>query len=298
MRKSRWVAIVFAGVILALVLVFFLYRDTFLPGEKTALKEKPGLVSEEPQSRGEGVRKKIEPLPPKEETPRLSDAGKADHDIVQERVEKLFEYLDRQEYIQAYNLKEGSYRHFLGIASKLSSRLPVASGETNDLSLLRSNMAHLFRVMGKEDISLTLDILSHEEKEIEHAMEVLYEWGVLEAERKGGAIGADMGGLYEYAVFFLNTVGGKAYLLRRDSEVRILLTYYSILILDRADTQQMNRHGVDILPHVNSLIDDINRYNGLDHKDKYLARLNAIRGKTKRNSPQRSDTTLKLRVVE
>ena len=41
MRKSRWVAIVFAGVILALILVLFLYRDTFLPGEKTVLKRQP-----------------------------------------------------------------------------------------------------------------------------------------------------------------------------------------------------------------------------------------------------------------
>ncbi len=288
MRKSRWVVIVFAGVLLALVLVFFLYRDTFLPGEKAALKEPPGLVSEGPEDRGEIVRKKIELSPPKEEPPRLSDAEKTDHDILQERVEQFFQYLDRQEYIKACNLKEGSYRHFLGIASKLSSRPPVVSGETDDLSILRSNMAHFFRVMGKTDISLVLDILSHEKKEIERAMEVLYEWGVMEAQRKVGAIGADMGGLYEYAAFFLNTVTGKAYLLRRDSQVRILLTYYSILTLDRADTEKLNRHGVDILPHVNLLIDDINRHKGLDHKDKYLARLNAIREKTGRHTPKRA----------
>jgi len=279
MRKNRWVVIVFAGVSLALVLVFFLYRDTFLPGEKTALKEQPGLVSEKPESRGESVRKKIEFPPQKEETPRLSDAGKTDHDVLQERVEQLFAYLDRQEYIKACNLKEGSYRHFLDIASKLSLSPPVVSGEMDDLSLLRSNMAHFFRVMGKTDVSLVLDILSHEEEGIEGAMETLYEWGVRETEAKEDAIGADTGGLYEYAAFFLNTVAGKAYLLRRDSQVRILSTYYSVLILDRADTQQMNRHGVDILPHVNLLIDDINRYKGLDHKDKYLARLNTIREK-------------------
>ncbi|MDO9515560.1 MAG: hypothetical protein Q7J01_05610 [Syntrophales bacterium] len=273
MRKSRWVVIICVGVLLVLALVFFLYRGAFLPVEKTALKEQP-------EYRGEIVRKKIEPLPPKEETPRLSDAEEVDHDIVQERVEQLFAYLDRQEYIKSYNLTEGSYRHFLGITAKLSSRPPVVSGETDDLLTLRSNITHLFRVMGKEDVSLTLDVLSHEEEEkIEGAMGILYKWGVREAQREGGAIRADMGGLYEYAAFFLNTLSGKAYLLRRESQVRILLTYYSILILDSADTQQLNRHGVDILPHVNLLIDDINRYRGLDHKDKYLARLKAIREK-------------------
>ena len=272
MRKSRWVAIVCAGVILALILVLFLYRDTFLPGEKTVLKRQP-------ESRGESVTKKIELPPPQEEAPRLPAVAAIDHDIVQERVEQYFQYLDGRKYIQAYTLKDGSYLHFVDIASKLSSRLPVASGETDDLSILRSNIAHLFRVMGKTDVSLTLDILSHEKKEIERTMEVLYEWGVREAQRKDGAIKADMGDLYEYAAFFLNTLSGKMYLLRRKSRVRILLTYYSILILDRANTEKLNSHGVDILPHVNLLIDDIERYRGLNYKDRYLERLKGIRGR-------------------
>ncbi|TFG90361.1 MAG: hypothetical protein E4H15_07745 [Syntrophobacterales bacterium] len=285
MKKNRWGVMVFAGVLLALILVFFLYRGTFLPGEKAALKKQSRIVSKESESPGESVRKKIEITPPKEETPRLPAAEEADHDIVHERVEQLFAYLDEQEYIQAYNLKEGSYRHFLGIVSKLSARPPVVSGEMNDLSLLRSNIAHFLRVMGRTDVSLTLDILSHEGEKIEGAMEVLYEWSVREAQRKEGAIEADMGGLYEYAAFFLNTVAGKAYLLRRESRVRILLTFYSILILDRANTEKLNRHGVDILPHVNLLIDDLKRYKGLEQKDEYLAQLISIRENTGRRNP-------------
>ena len=286
MRKSRWVVIAVAGVILALVFVLFLYRDSFLPGEKTVLQE-------EPKSRGESVRKKIEIPPSKEEPPRLSDAKKPDHDIVQERVEEFFAYLDTQEYVKAYNLTDGSYRHFLGIASNLSSRLPIVSGETNDLSVLRNNMAHLLRVMGKRDVSLVLDILSNEEERIEGTMAALYEWGMREAQRKEDA----MGGLYGYAVFFLDTMSGKAYLFRRAPQVRILLTYYSILTLDRANTKQLNRCGVDILPHVNLLIDDIARYNGMDRKNEYLERLDAIREKTGRRTPVVGNT-LHLRVAE
>ena len=300
MGKSRWVVIVLAGVILALVLAFFLYRGVFLPGEKTAPKEQSPLVSVEPEDRGEIVRKKIEPSLPKKETSPLPVpvAGEAEPDILQERVERFFAHLDGQEYIKGYNLEGGTYRHFLGIASKLSARPPVVSGETDDLLALRSNIAHFFRVMGKEDVSLALDILSHEEEEmIEGAMGTIYEWAVRE-EKKGGAIGAKRGSLYEYAVFFLNTVGGRGYLLRRESSVRILLTYYAILTLDRANTERKNRHGVDILPHLNLLIDDLERYRGLEEKDEYLARLKAIRGRTARLAPQKSDSALKLRVVD
>ena len=277
MRKSRWVVVVFAGVFLALVLVFLLGRDTFFPGEKRVLKEQPGLVAEESKDRGEGIKKRIELVPPKEEAPRPATVEEPDHDILQERVEEFFAYLDGEEYVRAYGFKGGTYRHFLGVASKLSSHLPVVSGEMDELLILRNNMTHFFRIMGKTDVLLSLDILSHERKRMEGALELLYEWGMREAQRGGGVIGADMEDLYEYAVFFLNTLGGKAYLLRRTSQVRILLTYYSILIIDRADKEKLNRHGVDIRPHVKLLIDDIQGYDNLDKKARYLKRLHSIR---------------------
>lgn len=295
MSKSRWVVIICVGVLLALVLVFFLYRDAFLPVDKAEMKKVSPPVSAEPEDRGEIVRKKIEPLPPKEEPPQPPAAEEAEPDILQERVEQFFTHLDEQEYIKGYRLEGGTYRHFLGIASKLSSHPPVASGETDDLLALRSNITHLFRVMGKEDVSLVLDVLSHEEEQgIEDAMEALYEWGVRETRKKGGAVGAGRGDLYEYAVFFLNTVGGRGYLLRRESPVRILLTYYSIITIDRANTERKNYHGVDIQPYLGLLIDDLEWHQGLEQKDEYLARLKAIRAKTGR----KGDSVPKLRVVE
>jgi len=106
---------------------------------------------------------------------------------------------------------------------------------------------------------------------------MLYEWGLTETAKKSGRIKSSENDLYEYAVFFLNTMSGKAYLLRRKSGTRILLTYYSILTLDRADKEHLNRCGVDIIPHVNLLIDDISSYSGLDYRDKYLEKLDSIR---------------------
>ncbi|MBN2539323.1 MAG: hypothetical protein JXB09_04680, partial [Deltaproteobacteria bacterium] len=190
---------------------------------------------------------------------------------------QFFEYLDGQDYIQDYKLEEGSYQHFLGLVSKLFSRPPVVSGEMKSLYTLGCNVAHFYRVLGGKDIVLTKDILSNEREMIEPVMAMLYEWGLREIEDTSGKIEASVGDLYEYAAFFLNTVGGKAYLLRRQSVTRMLLTYYSILTVDRADKENLNRYGVDVIPHVNLLIDDISSYRGLDQKDTYLERLESIR---------------------
>ncbi len=277
MKKTGWVVLAVVGVVLAAFLIFF-FKDSLFPGAKTtAVKKQTEAVSEQSEPpRDEIVRKKI-PVSPREEPASSPRAVKEiTRDILQERVEGFFSYLDRQEYIQAYGLPEGTYQYFLDSTADLASRPPVVSGEMDDLSLLRSNMAHFFRVVGRNDIRLVLDVLSHEREGIEDDMAILFEWGMREAQKEEGAIEADMNTLYEYSVFFLNTVGGKAYLLRRESRIRILLTYYAILILDRAHEQHLNRHGVDISPHLTLLMNDIKRYKGLDRKARYLEQLNAV----------------------
>ena len=281
MKKNKWLAVVFVAVFLILAVVIFLHRDSFFPGERIVTRERPEAASVIPEKDTRHdekiVRKKIMPPGQKEKVPELFDVEKGDQDQLQERVEQFFDYLDRQDYIRAYKLEDGSYRHFLGLISKLSSRTPVVSGEMKDLYTLRYNIAHFYRVMGKKNILLIKDILSNERKMIEPVMEMLYEWGLREIENESGKLEACAGDLYEYAAFFLNTMAGKAYLLRRESGTRMLLTYYSIITLDMANRENLNRYGVDIIPHVDLLIDDISRYSGLDHKDEYLERLEPIR---------------------
>ena len=83
--------------------------------------------------------------------------------------------------------------------------------------------------------------------------------------------------LYRYSGFFLNTLAGKSYLLRRDSKVRVLTTYYSVLILDRANQEMLNRDGIDIRHFVYALSYDVRNQKGLIHKRKYLEELEALR---------------------
>jgi len=279
MKKNKWFAVIFATVFLILAFVIFLHRDSFFSGEEIATREKPEAVLEGNTNYDKkiSVRKKIMPLSPEGKVSGPANVEESDQDQLQKRVEQFFDYLDRQNYIKAYKLGEGSYQHFLWLVSKLSSHPPVVSGEMNDLYILRCNMAHFYRVMGKKNVLLIKDILSNERKTIETVIEMLYDWGLRETANKSGEIKASAGDLYEYAAFFLNTVSGRAYLLRRESGIRMLLTYYSILTIDRADRESSNHCGVDIIPHVNLLIDDISRYSGLAHKDKYFERLDSIR---------------------
>ena len=279
MKKNKWFAVIFATVFLILAFVIFLHRDSFFSGEEIATREKPEAVLEGNTNYDKkiSVRKKIMPLSPEGKVSGPANVEESDQDQLQKRVEQFFDYLDRQNYIKAYKLEEGSYQHFLWLVSKLSSHPPVVSGEMNDLYILRCNMAHFYRVMGKKNVLLIKDILSNERKTIEPVIEMLYDWGLRETANKSGEIKASAGDLYEYAAFFLNTVSGRAYLLRRESGIRMLLTYYSILTIDRADRESSNHCGVDIIPHVNLLIDDISRYSGLAHKDKYFERLDSIR---------------------
>ena len=85
--------------------------------------------------------------------------------------------------------------------------------------------------------------------------------------------------MYEYASFFLHTLGGRSYLMRRDSKVRLLTTYYCILVLDRANDSGMNPNGVDIRPLIVLTANDIRSQKGLIYQKSYLAELSRLAGK-------------------
>ena len=49
----------------------------------------------------------------------------------------FFSYLDMQDYVKAYKLEKGTHHQFQQAVRKLSSNLPLVSGETESLNLLR-----------------------------------------------------------------------------------------------------------------------------------------------------------------
>lgn len=323
--KGRTKYSIAIGVIIMTIIAVFLVVNwkIFVPEEKKPVEEKPvikkRIIEKEPvipELKEKEVEIEKEPdvtvvyrkkiSPPEKEPPvkpvvaekikkkkkpkKIQKVSKSYYARLSDEVAILFDYLDGRDYVKASKIESGTQRHFLYILGKLSSNPPVISGETRDIVTLMHNMAHFYRVMGQESISLGKGFLTHEREIIEPSMELLYEWVKEGIKRKNKKIQTSIQDLYEYACFFLNTLSGKAYLARRDSKTRILVLYYSLLVLDEANREALNHHGIDILPPLNLLIDDIENRRGFEYRDKYLGRLQYMK---KRVISQREKGILK-----
>jgi cell division protein FtsB len=195
-------------------------------------------------------------------------------------IQKFFLYIDRKGYLQARGI-EGTARDYCrSVIERLRASTPVVSGESQDAYILLKNISFFFRVLGKTEVLLIRDILAGEADLMEQTIRLFYLWldpgqNIPEPDR----ITLPLETGYEYAAFFLQTIAGRAYLFRRDSRLRLLVQYYSVLILDRANDAMLNRYGVDIRPPVNSLMEDIRNYRLLRDRQTYLDRLALIKKK-------------------
>jgi hypothetical protein len=82
--------------------------------------------------------------------------------------------------------------------------------------------------------------------------------------------------MYEYAGYVLNTLGGRSYLLRRSPKVRALITYYSVLALDRANDNELNSKGIDIRPYIKSSLMEVKNQIGLIYQKEYITKLSEL----------------------
>jgi len=200
---------------------------------------------------------------------------------IEQQIKAFFTYLDEQDYVQAYQFKGGTYQQFQLVLQKISANPPSITEETTSLYNLYRNMAHFFRVMGKNRVNLTRDVLQNEGEILESAMQTFYLWATDETADKEKTGQPTLKTLYTYSGFFLNTLAGKSYLLRRNSKIRLLTTYYSVLILDRANDEQLNPAGIDIRPHIEFLINDFQSQIGLINQKQYLSELLRLADKYK-----------------
>ena len=191
-----------------------------------------------------------------------------------ERLHSFFTHLDAQPYIKKALSGRPAQEYFLGLAHKLLNQPPVVSRETDDLYTMLKNMAHFFRVIGGKNIALIKTILDRERGTIEDVIGDFFQWAT-------GPHCMDpvfpfhppLEKMYEYAGFFLNSLGGRSYLFRRDSRSRLLVNYYSILIVDLANDKGLNRHGIDLRPLIPLAIDEIENTTQLIYRERYLEKL-------------------------
>jgi hypothetical protein len=197
---------------------------------------------------------------------------------VERRIAAFFVHLDKQEYIKEYKLDGSTYNVYEETIVKLSEKLPLLVNETDSLNTMFQNMAHFYRLLGSERLSLIKDILTYEEEDMESTMKDFFLWYTYSNNSTiKGRPSAEV--LFEYAGFFLNTIGGRNYLMRRDSKIRILTSYYSILIMDRANDTKQNPYGIDIRPYIKLVYGDISGKSGFIFYTEYIKKLTRLKDK-------------------
>lgn len=209
-------------------------------------------------------------LPTKDELPQAA-----------EKIKAFYQYLDQQKYIQARHLDAPSLIYTTRLIQKLVDAPPIVTRETDELSTILKNSTHLFRILGKDNILLSKEILNREQGKTE---ELMANYFLLteqpETFDKDLSLKIPEGALYQYACFFLNTMGGKLYLSRRDSRTRMLVTYYAILIVHQANTQEKNTYGLQLQPAINLLTTEIEEGgNSLHYNEAYLDTLYDLKEK-------------------
>ena len=190
---------------------------------------------------------------------------------IEQLITAFLSYLDEMGYVEKNKLTGSAYSQYEILENDLSATVPISFGEMESLYDLFQNTAHFYRVLGKQRLSLVKDILTNESDIIEFAMKTFFIWYTYENDN--GIRMKDQPSLkvlYDYAGFFLNGLGGKSYLLRRDSKIRILTNFYSVLIIDIANDKNLNSNGIDIRPYIKNTFDDITDYMGLSDKREYL----------------------------
>jgi len=184
-------------------------------------------------------------------------------------------------YLKKYHFENGLPARLELIRKKLLAHPPIVVRETDSLYSILTNTAHFYRVLGKDDLMLLHDIINSEGDQLEDTLALFYQWSEKEDScgKENKFFPLPLEKLYEYAGFFLNTLGGQAYLFRRDLKTRILVQYYCIMIIDRANARIINRHGIDLRPTVEAVIRELKVAPPLKFRDRYLARLLSIKGR-------------------
>jgi hypothetical protein len=269
------VIIVLAG------LSYYLYSQMFAKPTKEATVEKTPPAKVQPLSQdnrspaGEEQVTRVQPI--QEESTLISETKEDYCTQIEKDVAEFFLYLDEKGYFRKLNPETDAQTRFKKILRRVSARPPFPAGEGADPKIIVQNLYHFFRILGRKDLMLIRSVINNEQDSLELSLELFYRWLTLgdrcpDPEK----IRPSMKILYHYAGFFINTTGGRAYLFRRPSGLRLLVSYYSLLIIHEADRKGTNNYGIDILPFLISLKKEIGYYPDFQLQEKYIDRLVGI----------------------
>jgi type II secretory pathway pseudopilin PulG len=258
-----------------------------LEAERAALQDQAADLEKKIVQLETRLREDVEAPPPAEDV--LREAIEPDSatrelpatvraETLQDRVFNFFSYLDSKGYAARRGFDISSQELCMTALQKLAASRPLISGENQDLFALMRNMTFLFRALGKDTLLTARDIVHNENAIMEPAMALFYEWlNPWQPQPSAPEVSREM--MYDYAGFFLQSMGGRAYLFRRDPGVRMLTLYYSILVLDQANRDGLNSEGIDIVPALDALIQEMRYSRRLSERHRYLEDLREIRSR-------------------
>jgi hypothetical protein len=196
---------------------------------------------------------------------------------IEKGVQDFFTYLNKERYVRNLKADMDSYERFKRVMIKLSSEPPVPAGENMDTLIMTRNIYHFYRLLENEDLRLIREIMRNEADSLELNLDIFYKWLMLgeqcpDPEKTRPSLDV----LYQYAGFFLNTIGGRAYLYRRPLNVRLLISYYSLLIVHEADKKGKNSYGIDVFPEITPLAREISLYPDFHFQNEYILQLTQL----------------------
>jgi hypothetical protein len=197
---------------------------------------------------------------------------------IQEDLKDFFEYLDSRPYVQQIEPGLKTDQWFNRIVAKLSTKPPVPAGEALDPLAITNHIFYFFRNLDPKEMKLLRDVMVNEGSTLEANLDLFFRWVSLGSRCPESGIRPAPGVLYSYAGFFLNTIGGRAYLFRAPPGVRRLLTYYCLLIVNDADKLGKNVYGIDIAPHLKALSTEMNYQGDLLFQKEYVKKLEDLQG--------------------
>lgn len=196
-----------------------------------------------------------------------------------ERLDLFFSYLDEQEYIQQYQFPQASKEIVSTLLNTLLDSPPAIKGKNISSTDIIRNATHIYRTLGPQNLSILFKIINNEADLMEETCGSFHEWFVISTKchNQPYPLRPSLESLYEYASFFLKTSGGQAYLTRRESHLRLLAQYYSVLIIHQADQKHLNKYNISVATLLPHLISEMEGSDDLAGKNGYLAALYDIR---------------------
>lgn len=144
-------------------------------------------------------------------------------------------------------------------------------------AILLKNIFYFSRALDRKDLRVIKAVMANEGDTMEFNLETFYRWLMLGKECPDpGNLRPPFEVTYQYAGFFLNTTGGRAYLFRRPMRLRLLISYYCVLIVYQADRLGKNTYGLNVLPYVETLKKELAHHPELEFQEQYIRTLNRV----------------------